>query len=123
MRRPGRMLVAAALAGWIACARAADAGTQAEIDHLLDFIAASPCTFVRNGRTSPPAEARAHVERKYRHVRRHAGTAEDFILYAATKSSVSGEPYRVICGDREMSSAAWLNEELARYRHGRSGTR
>ena len=36
-----------------------------EITHLLDFVARSPCAFIRNGRVYPAAEARAHLERKY----------------------------------------------------------
>jgi hypothetical protein len=89
---------------------------QNEIRHLLDFISGSSCVFIRNGDRYPAVEARAHIERKHQHIGDRVRTAEDFIAYAATKSSISGEPYLVRCGERELPSAAWLKEELARYR-------
>ena len=36
-----------------------------EIGHLLDFIAASSCAFIRNGVAYDGAEAAAHVKDKY----------------------------------------------------------
>jgi len=44
-------------------------------------------------------------------------TAEDFIDQAATRSSLSGQPYQVRCsGDAAMTSNQWLRDVLARYR-------
>jgi hypothetical protein len=104
------------LAGGLATTGAAPADARAEIAHLLDFIGASSCSFIRNGEAHPPGEARAHIERKYRHIEKRVERAEEFIAYAATKSGITGEPYRVRCGERELAGAAWLQEELMRFR-------
>jgi hypothetical protein len=92
------------------------AGTDAEIRHLLDFIGASGCTFVRNGEEHDAEAARSHIEMKYGHARRWIRTAEQFIEHTATQSSISREPYRVICAGREEYSGDWLKRELARFR-------
>ena len=89
---------------------------QDEIDHLLSYVASSSCTFVRNGTEYPAAKARDHLETKYRFVGGRITTAEDFIKYLATGSSVSGAPYHVRCGQTDQLSGAWLTAELARYR-------
>ncbi len=94
--------------------RAAD--TEAEIQHLKDFIGTSECTFIRNGSEYDAADALKHINRKHDATRRWIKTTEDFIRLAATKSSMSGKPYKVRCGDREIPCADWLYEELARYR-------
>lgn len=92
------------------------ADTSGEITHLLDYIGASGCSFVRNGETSDATTARAHVERKYAYVKSRVSTTEDFIRLAATQSSTSGRPYRVLCGSGEALTGPWLAAELQRYR-------
>jgi Family of unknown function (DUF5329) len=93
-----------------------DATAQREIDHLLDFVAASNCTFVRNGERYPALKARDHLAMKYRFTRGRLHTAEEFISYLATESSTSHEPYKIVCGTNERAAGAWLSEELARFR-------
>ena len=92
------------------------ADSASEIDHLLGFIEGSRCTFVRNGKEYDAAAARAHIEGKHDYAKRWIQTAEQFIEYAATKSSISGDRYRVICAGREELSSDWLTRELARFR-------
>lgn len=99
---------------------AASTDPEREIAHLLDYIQSSGCTFVRNGEAADAASARSHVARKYDYVRSRVHTAEDFIRLAATRSSVSGEPYRVRCAGGDAATADWLTQELARYRAGRA---
>jgi len=120
---PPRPLLRVARMGMLALALAAggalaepDAQAQREIDHLLEFVAASPCTFVRNGEAHPAADARDHLASKYRFARSRIGTAEEFIKYLGTASSSSGEPYKIICGGKEGPAGAWLSNELDRYR-------
>ncbi|HLX30210.1 MAG TPA: DUF5329 domain-containing protein [Casimicrobiaceae bacterium] len=101
-----------------AAASAASASTaRDEIDHLLDYVASSSCTFVRNGSEYPAEKARDHLAIKYRFVGDRIATAEDFIKYLASGSSVSGEPYHVKCGKTDALAGAWLNAELNRYRN------
>jgi hypothetical protein len=97
---------------------AAATDTAREVAHLLDYIEASGCTFVRNGSASDATTARRHVERKYDYVKSRVQSAEDFVRLAATRSSVSGEPYQVRRGGEERLTGAWLAQELARYRDG-----
>lgn len=90
--------------------------TPHEIQHLMDYIARSQCRFIRNGKTYDAEAAQAHIQRKYDHVRRRVRTTEDFIDLAASRSSVSGEPYRVQCGARTLLCAEWLRAELEHLR-------
>lgn len=91
-------------------------GTQHEIQYLMDTIAGSPCRFIRNGKIYDAEAARAHIQRKYDHVRRRVRTAEDFIDLAASRSSFSGEPYRVQCGAKTLLCADWLRAALEHLR-------
>jgi hypothetical protein len=89
---------------------------QAEIDHLLRYIETADCTFIRNGSSHDSRSAGEHIRKKYRHTKRHIRCAEDFIRYVASQSSISGQPYRVICNGVPMLTADWLTKELARIR-------
>ena len=89
---------------------------QREIDHLLQFVETSNCTFVRNGEPHPGKDARSHLEMKYSFVKFRLSTADEFVQYLATESSTSHEPYLVICNNKERPAGAWLAEELKRYR-------
>jgi hypothetical protein len=91
--------------------------TAAEIAHLLAAVEASQCTFIRNGTPHPSAEARAHMEMKYRHVRGRVDTAEDFIELVGSQSSITGRPYLVDCTDEsQRRSRDWLLERLRAFR-------
>ena len=87
-----------------------------EINHLLKYIEDSGCTFNRNGTNHDSRDASEHIRKKYAHVNRRVGSTEDFIRYAATESSMSGQPYTVICEGVEKKTAEWLADELARSR-------
>ena len=89
---------------------------QAEIDHLLAFVAASPCAFIRNGASHPAVEARDHLAGKLNFAKGRIATAEAFIRDLATESSISHEPYKVKCGATEIPAGVWLSDELKRYR-------
>jgi hypothetical protein len=91
---------------------------RAEIAHLFAFLEDSGCAFHRNGSWFGSREAGAHLGRKYAYLleRGLVSSAEDFIERAATRSSISGEPYRVRCGAKTVESGPWLREELLKYR-------
>jgi hypothetical protein len=100
---------------------AAAARTQAEIDHLFDYISHSRCPFNRNGSWHDMAAARAHVGNKYEYLKERGqiDSAESFIDNAASKSSFSGKDYLVQCpGAKVVDSGSWLKAELARFRQG-----
>jgi len=90
-----------------------------EIGHLFAYLETSGCSFERNGTWHDGKEAVAHLHTKYRYLldRGLVASAESFIDRAATRSSITGKPYRVRCDSAEpVQSAAWFKAELARYR-------
>ena len=94
---------------------------RTEIEHLLAFVAKSGCQFNRNNTWYVSREASAHLAKKERHLEEHGqiASAEDFIVKAATKSSVTGKPYTVRCGSEPaIASDEWLMAELRRFRLG-----
>jgi hypothetical protein len=94
-----------------------------QIAHLIDFIAASPCSFIRNDDVYDGKAAAGHIRQKYDHYKDEIASAEDFIDRAASRSLLSGRPYQVHCpGVAIMPARDWLLLELTAYR-ARSGVR
>lgn len=92
---------------------------QREIDALIAALGASDCRFERNGDWHDATAAKAHLQKKYDYLRKRemADTAELFIERAASRSSLSGKPYRVRCGrDAAVESAMWFKRKLAEIR-------
>ena len=90
-----------------------------EIDALISGLGRSGCEFERNGEWYRAAKAEAHLRKKYDYLRKRglADTAEWFIERAASRSSVSGKPYRVRCPGRPVEpSAAWFERMLRQWR-------
>ena len=90
--------------------------SEREIDHLLSFIEQSGCQFDRNGSVHDSKQAREHIQMKYDYARKWISSTEDFIEYTATKSSMTGKRYHVICQQQRIPSGEWLLDELSRYR-------
>jgi hypothetical protein len=118
-----RLLLVFAL-GLIACndppaARSSPGATAGDAQHvrvekLLARVEAATITFLRNGNPHSAQEAADHLRAKYRRARSAIRTAEQFIAEHGTKSSTTGERYRVRHADgREQDAAAWLTEQLA----------
>ena len=96
---------------------------SATINHLLQFVETSRCTFLRNGVEYNSKSAVNHIKQKYDYFKNQIRTAEDFVALAATKSELSGRPYFVRCENgKEMPTATWLREELQEYRKTRKDT-
>jgi Family of unknown function (DUF5329) len=94
-------------------------GVLREIDFLLDAIGSSGCEFYRNGTWHDAKSAQAHVGEKSAWLLKRdlIATTDDFIERAATKSSLSGEPYKIRCGaSAEVPVDRWLRDQLARFR-------
>ena len=90
---------------------------RSEVRHLLEYLRNSDCEMERNGTRHSGADAYAHVNRKYEYFREKITSTEMFIEYAATKSTMSGEYYRVYCpDDPPVRTRDWLLEELRRFR-------
>ena len=104
----------------LACAAQAapSAKAKAEIAGLMDGLVKSGCQFQRNGDWHDAAAARAHLQRKYDYLLKKdlVDSSEQFIQRAASHSSLSGKPYRVKCGAREVEAAAWFKLQLQQLR-------
>jgi Family of unknown function (DUF5329) len=93
---------------------------QQTIDYLLDYVAKSDATFIRNGQSHTPAEAVAHIKAKYEHFKDQIKTPEDFIRLSASESLLTGKPYLVRMRDgKEMRLNVWLADALKEYRAGK----
>jgi hypothetical protein len=91
----------------------AEESLEQSIDYLLDYIAKSDATFIRNRQSHSPAEAVAHIKAKYEHFKNEIRTPEDFIRLAASKSLLTGKPYLVRAPDgKEMHLDEWLTAAL-----------
>lgn len=95
---------------------------QQEIAHLLSRMEHSGCEFNRNGSWYGAADASAHIRKKYQYLvqRDLLSSAEDFIVGAASESSLSKQAYQVRCpGESIVESGAWFRKLLQQYRQGR----
>lgn len=95
------------------------AAVQAEVGYLLQHMEESGCEFYRNGSWYDGKRARSHLSDKYQYLvaRDQVDTTEEFIERAATKSSITGIPYRIRCeGGEPIDSNRWLLDALATHR-------
>ncbi|MDR2870955.1 MAG: DUF5329 domain-containing protein [Xanthomonadaceae bacterium] len=92
---------------------------QVEIPRLLQTLGDSDCRFQRNEKWYDATVARAHLQRKYHWMlqRDLVRSTEQFIEQAASRSSRSGQVYRVDCpGQTQMDSATWFDTQLRHIR-------
>lgn len=69
--------------------------------------------FIRNGTEHTPAEAAKHMRDKWQWKAGEIKTAADFIDVAASKSSITGKPYRIRYADgHEVTAGEFLKAEL-----------
>ncbi len=93
------------------------ASDEQEIQYLINFVAESGVTFIRNGTEHSAPEAADHLQMKYSGASRYAKTAEGFIDNLASKSSITRRPYQVVLADGTMLNASdWLYGALHDYR-------
>ena len=112
-----RLLVALALFGVPAAPIVAEESLDESIKYLLDYVAKSDATFIRNGQTHTPQEAVSHIKAKYEHFKSEIKTPEDFIRLSASKSLLTGQPYLVKTRDgKEMPLSDWLANALKAHR-------
>jgi hypothetical protein len=91
-----------------------------KIDSLLLTVKSSGVTFIRNGKEYTAREAYDHLRKKLDAAQRSwfappksEWTARMFIEKIASRSSISGKPYRVRFKDGKTAEArVWLTEVL-----------
>lgn len=88
---------------------------EEKITALIESIKSAPegTQFVRNATAYSAADAMAHLNLKYSKAKSRVKTAEDFIQYVASGSSVSGEAYLIRYPDgTAVTAAAFFTEKL-----------
>ena len=97
--------------------------TTREIEQLFSVLEKSNCEFYRNGTWYSAQKASAHLRRKYDYLLKHdrVTSAESFIELAASRSSMSGKPYLVKCGNAApVESRDWFSKKLVDARGSRA---
>ena len=94
-----------------------------KIAYLIDSVATlQGATFIRNGTGYDAARAADHMRLKLRLAGSRVKTAEDFITYCATGSSISGTRYAIRFRDGHVvDSATFLHDRLAGFKTGTAG--
>jgi hypothetical protein len=95
---------------------------EAKIEKLLEAVGKSEAVFIRNGEKHPAKKARSHLEFKYNKARnmfwffgpKTKITALEFIEKIASKSSTTGEIYKIKPKGSEeaVPTETWLKEKL-----------
>src|SRR5687768_5817110 len=90
---------------------------KSESDKIKSLIASietlKDATFIRNGSSHTAAEAADHLRRKWDSGKDKIKTARDFITHAASKSSLTGQPYKIRYKDRtEVTAEKFLSDKL-----------
>ena len=81
-------------------AYAQDSREAAKIQHLIASVETlEGAKFIRNGREYDARPAANHLRLKLKNAGNHVKTAEDFIKYCGSKSSITGEPYLIRFSD------------------------
>jgi Family of unknown function (DUF5329) len=120
----GRLFAIAFLAFAAAASGSDRSPTEdARIEYLLGVVASlHDAQFIRNGTSYDSAAAVKHLRLKLRAVGSRVRTAEDFIRYCASVSSVSGRPYEIrFSNGREVPSADFLRQKLMEFERKTSG--
>lgn len=91
---------------------------QQKIDYLIaTIVTLHGASFIRNGSAYDGAQAAAHMRLKLRFAGSRVKTADDFIVYCATSSSVSGARYSIRFADgHSIDAATFLRGRLAAFR-------
>lgn len=115
----GAGFLVAAFGLWSAAPATARAMTPAErerIERLIRHVAAQRgLQFLRNGETHDAAGAAAHLRAKLERAGDRVHGVDEFIDGVASRSWLSGQPYRVRLADgRELAARDWLRAELIR---------
>jgi hypothetical protein len=87
---------------------------RAKIQGLIEQVdGLKGAVFIRNGAEHTPAEAAEHLRRKWDAAGDQIATVDEFIDNIASKSSTSGEPYRIRTKDgKEMEAGVYLRDQL-----------
>jgi hypothetical protein len=88
-----------------------------KIEYLIASIETlDGAEFIRNGKAHAAKDAAEHLRLKLKKAGSRVKTAEDFIMYCASISSMSGEPYQIRFADgHAVTAEAYLKQKLAEF--------
>lgn len=90
-----------------AIARAREPKEQVRIDFLIHDVETSHgITFIRNGGEHDGPAAAKHLRMKLDYAGERVKTAEDFVKYCASESSLTHQKYKVRTSDGAVTNAA-----------------
>jgi len=89
--------------------------TEKVIAYLVDQVAKSHLTFIRNGTEYSSQEAADHIRNKYEYFKSRIESPEDFIHFCASKSLESGKPYLVSTAQGKIAVEKWPGQILIEY--------
>lgn len=96
-----------------AAAESSELSEEQKIERLYQEILNSNAIFIRNGVEYNASKAVTHLKLKKSNVGDRIKTAEQFIDYLATKSSMTGIKYYVkLPGGNKIPSGQWLHARL-----------
>jgi hypothetical protein len=88
-------------------AHAGEAQEALKIQHLVSAVETlKGATFLRNGGQYDARQAADHLRLKLQMAGKQIKTAEEFIRFCGTRSSLSGEPYRIRFADGTIQEVA-----------------
>ncbi len=89
--------------------------TSQVVMFLIAQVSSSPFAFIRNAKEYSGIQAADHLRKKYAYFKSQIASPEDFIRLCASKSILSGKPYRVIMPEGTIPLENWLQTVLADY--------
>ncbi len=106
----------------------ASARDQQETDRIEYLISSvetlQGAAFIRNGTEHDARSAAEHLRLKLRRAGERVKTAEDFIKYCGSKSSLSGKPYKIRFRDGTlMETEAFFRDKLKTFKEIRPGNK
>jgi len=106
-----------ALALFSGMVHAQDHLEKKKIEYLISSVEKlKDAKFIRNGTEYDGKEAAEHLRMKLQNDGGRVQTADDFIRLCASKSSISGKPYRIRTSDgKTMTSEQYFREKLKKY--------
>jgi hypothetical protein len=97
--------------------RAQDNIEKMKIEFLISSIEnIKGAKFIRNGTEHDGKDAAEHLRKKLKSAGGKVQTADDFIRLCASKSFISGKPYRIKSSDgKTINSEQYFREKLREY--------
>ena len=100
---------------------ARDAREQQRIDYLIQSLSSlKGAVFIRNTGEYDARAAQDHLKKKLNYAGERVKTAEEFIKYCASESSMTHHPYKIRFADgTEKETGAYFREKLKEFDQGK----